>query len=115
MDKDELKRNFAQNIEWYISRSGKSQRDLAIDIGFEPTTFNTWCKGKILPGLPKLQKIAEYFHCDVNDLISSTNPCSINRMIEVTPEEEAVLQAYREQSEDVKNAICRILNVVRGK
>lgn len=113
MNNEEMKRNFASNIEYFIARSGKTQREVAIDMGIEPTTFNTWCKGKILPRLQKLQKIAEYFNCRVEDLIEPAPARPKNRMIEVSPEEEAVIKAFREQSEDVKVAICRMLNVTR--
>ena len=52
---------FAKHLRHYISLSGKSQKEVAKDLGFNPTTFNTWCMGKILPSLGKIQMIADYF------------------------------------------------------
>ncbi len=69
MSEDEMKKCFASNIEYFIRLSGRQQRDVAAALGVAPTTFNTWCVGKILPTLPKLQMIAEYFGIQVDDLI----------------------------------------------
>lgn len=69
MTENEMKRNFTTNIEYFIAKSGLQQKEVAAALNIAPTTFNTWCVGKILPTLPKLQKIAEYFGIQVEDLI----------------------------------------------
>lgn len=66
---------FAKNLRHFISLSGKSQKEVAKDLGFNPTTFNTWCVGKILPSLGKIQKIADYFNIGKSSLLES-NPVS---------------------------------------
>ena len=43
------KRIFAKNLNFYISKSNKQQNEVAKDLGFPPTTFNTWCVGKVMP------------------------------------------------------------------
>lgn len=58
---EEQKRIFAKNLNYYITKSGKQQKEVAEDLGFSYTTFNTWCKGKILPKAGKIQAIADYF------------------------------------------------------
>lgn len=69
MTEDEQKRIFARNLNYYISLSGKQQKEIANDLGFQPTTFNTWCTGKIIPGMGKVQKIADYFKIGKSDLL----------------------------------------------
>lgn len=113
MKDDDLKKLFVSNIEYYIARTGKNQREVAKDLGYEPTTFNTWCVGKILPTLPKLQHMAAYFGCDVSDLIAPPGQRKDTRMVEVTDEELRVLNAYRRQENSVKDGICRMLEVKR--
>ena len=61
MTEEEQKRIFAKNLNYYISLSGKQQKEVAQELGFRVTTFNTWCKGKIIPGMGKVQKLADYF------------------------------------------------------
>ena len=66
---EEQKKIFSKNINYYISQSGKQQKEIAKDLGFNPTTFNTWCVGKIVPTMGKIQKIADYFGIEKTDLV----------------------------------------------
>ncbi len=67
---DETKLIFAQNLNMLIEESGKAQKDVATDMGFKVTTFNTWCKGSSFPTSGKLQKIADYFGVGKEDMIT---------------------------------------------
>ncbi len=69
MTYEEQKRIFSKNINYYISQSGIPQKDIAKTLGFNPTTFNTWCVGKIIPNTCKIQKIADYFRIRKSDLL----------------------------------------------
>ena len=69
MTDEQQKKIFAKNLNYYIHQSGKQQKDVACDLGFQPTTFNTWCTGKIIPGMGKVQKLADYFNIGKSDLL----------------------------------------------
>lgn len=69
MTDEEQKKIFAKNLNYYISNSGKQQKEVAEDLGFQQTTFNTWCTGKILPKMGKIQAIADYFDVFKSDLL----------------------------------------------
>lgn len=69
MTDEEQKRIFAKNLTYYISLSGKQQKEVAKDLGYSPTTFNTWCVGKIIPSAGKIQHIADYFKIGKSDLL----------------------------------------------
>lgn len=69
MTDEEQKRIFSKNLGYYISNSGKQQKEIAADLGISPTTFNTWCVGKIMPRMGKVQAIADYFGIGKSDLI----------------------------------------------
>lgn len=69
MTDEEQKKIFSKNINFYITQSGKQQKEVAKDLGVNPTTFNTWCVGKIVPGAGKVQKIADYFNIGKSDLL----------------------------------------------
>ncbi len=115
MSEEELKRIFASNIDYFINLSGKQQRDVAKEIGVAPTTFNTWCVGKILPTLPKLQKISEYFGVQVEDLITPLVGRKPVVRAKLSPEEERILQAYRAADEGIRDAVAKLLDVQRKK
>lgn len=66
---DEVKRIFSINLNRYINRSGKTQKEIAKELGFLPSTFNTWCTGAAFPSTGKLQALADYFNIKKSDLI----------------------------------------------
>lgn len=65
---EEQKKVFSKNLNYYISMIGKQQKEVAKDLGISATTFNTWCVGKILPSVAKIQKLADYFNIGKSDL-----------------------------------------------
>lgn len=66
---EEQKKIFAKNLNKYIYLTGKQQKEVARDLDMSPTTFNTWCMGKILPNTAKLNKLCLYFNCKLTDLV----------------------------------------------
>lgn len=69
MTEEEQRKIFSKNLNYYISNSGKQQKEIAADLGISPTTFNTWCVWKIMPRMGKVQAIADYFNIGKSDLI----------------------------------------------
>lgn len=69
MTEDEQRRIFARNLNYYISQSGKQQKEVAKDLGYNHKTFNGWCAGRILPRTGKIQRIADYFGIGKSDLL----------------------------------------------
>ena len=69
MTDDEQRKIFGKNLSRYIALSGKEQKEVAKDLGYATTTFNTWCVGKIIPSMGKIQKIADYFGIGKSDLL----------------------------------------------
>lgn len=60
---------FSKNLQYYMERSGKTQKELAEIIGVTAPTFNEWVKGKKFPRIDKMQKLADYFGILKSDLI----------------------------------------------
>lgn len=72
---------FSRNLKNYIYKSGKTQRKVAEELGFNPTTFNTWCVGKIVPSLGKVQRIADYFGINKSDLLEHKDNDGITKKL----------------------------------
>ncbi len=68
MTDDEQKKIFAKNLNKYISLNQKQQKEVADDLGINPTTLNMWCKGNAMPSVGKIQKLADYFRIGKSDL-----------------------------------------------
>ena len=73
MTTNEQRKIFAKNLAYYVSCTGKSQKDVAKDLGVNYTTFNMWMSGKSMPRMGMVQAIADYFHVRNIDLINERN------------------------------------------
>lgn len=67
---EEQKRIFAKNLNHYLEYNGLQQKELADILGEKRTTVNTWCVGKSLPRLNKVQRMADYFGIGKSDLLN---------------------------------------------
>ena len=77
MTNEEQKRIFARNLSKCISLNGKQQKDVAKDLGINPTTLNMWCNGNALPSTGKIRKLADYFRIGMTDLTDEKAEVSI--------------------------------------
>ena len=60
---------FSKNLQMYMERSGKTQKEMAEMMGVTAPTFHEWVKGKKFPRIDKVQKLADYFGILKSDLI----------------------------------------------
>lgn len=78
MTDNEQKEIFSKNLLKYLSKSDKTQKEVADAIGVSPQTFNTWCQAIALPRMGKVQLLADYFNISKTDLIDKPLP-SVNK------------------------------------
>ncbi len=76
MTEIDQKRIFSKNLNYFLSKYNKTQKEVADAISVSPQTFNTWCKGIALPRMGKVQRLADYFHIEKSDLIDERLPAS---------------------------------------
>lgn len=69
MKDDVQNKIFARNLNHYVNLSGKQQKEIAKDLGFNFKTFNGWCKGLSIPTMGKVQTLADYFKIGKSDLL----------------------------------------------
>ncbi len=98
---------FTQNLRFYVS--DKNQADIAKVIGVSPQTFNTWYKGKAIPRMGKIQKLADYFGIDKSDLIDDKSDSEKN--IAIDPTDRLILKTYHESDCITKAMIHRVLGI----
>lgn len=73
MTDTEQRQIFAENLSWRIEKSGKDQKTIALDIDVLPTTFNTWVKGRAIPPVSTIKRLATYLNCSLTDLVDEQN------------------------------------------
>ena len=78
MTNEDQKRIFSKNLCRYVAASGKQQKEVAKELGINPTTFNMWCTGKAIPGTGKLGTLAKYFRIGLSDLVNEKTEKEFN-------------------------------------
>ena len=90
------KETFAKNLEKYLNRSGKSQREMAEIVGVSSSTFNEWMKAKKYPRIDKIEFMAEYFGILKSDLIEDADDKKISPdELQLTEGEKAFIKLLR--------------------
>lgn len=69
---------FTKNLKSYMEKFDKNQKEMAEIVGVSAPTFHDWLKGKKMPRMNNVQKLADYFGIALSDLIEE----------KVTPEME---------------------------
>lgn len=114
MTDDEQKKIFAKNLNKYISLNQKQQKEVADDLGINPTTLNMWCKGNSIPRVSMIQKLADYFRIGKTDLVdekedSDTDIEFMDRVMKIALNDKRfaeIVIGYSKLSTDKKNLIC---------
>lgn len=60
---------FAENLKRQMQESGKTRKDISEALGLSYFTVTDWVKGKKMPRMDKVEKLANYFGCLKSDLI----------------------------------------------
>lgn len=105
MTDQEQKKVFAGNLNKYLSLYEKSQIEVANAIGVLPQTFNTWCQGKALPRMGKVQRLADYFKIKKSDLIDPpalSSPAAAPQR-RLSDDEAALLSNYQKLNDTGKD------------
>jgi len=98
MDDAVQKKIISENLQRYIELSGKDQREIALDLDVNYTTFNTWVRGKAEPKLSQLKKIASYFRTTVIHLVNDPRDIS---------DEERLLGFYKGMNEEGRRDLLK--------
>lgn len=101
---------FAQNLLYYVKRSGKDQKVLAEIVGVSPSTFNEWIKAKKYPRIDKIEILANYFGILKSDLIEVKNEENNSPdQTKLTEGEEMLLNLFRQIPEDAQKMYLEVL------
>ena len=114
MTDEEQKKIFSNNLNKYISLSGKQQKEVAEAVGTNPSTFNMWCKGNSMPGTGKIIAIADYFRIGMSDLTDlkeekeiDAEYSDVSMKIGLTdPRFMKIILEYDKLSPDKKDLLC---------
>lgn len=106
-EKTEMKKIMAYNISYYLSVTGRTQRQMCKDLGFKENTVSDWLNAKTYPRIDKIEKMAIYFNCKKSSLIERYDVASISTL---TVDELGMIAKFRKLNADGKERLTTQLN-----
>ena len=106
-EKTEMKKIMAYNISYYLSVTGRTQRQMCKDLGFKENTVSDWLNAKTYPRIDKIEKMAIYFNCKKSSLIERYDVANISTL---TVDELGMIAKFRKLNADGKERLITQLN-----
>ena len=69
MSDTELRKIFANSLNYYLSINGFSQADMARHMHVSTATVAQWCTGKTMPRIDKIQSLCNWFGIEKSSLL----------------------------------------------
>lgn len=105
-----MSKAFAKNMKVYRQLMGMTQEDLARSLGITRASVANYELGRNEPSFELLCALTSVLGVDANMLLKETDQYpNFIRTAQVTDEESAVLQAYREADPVYQNVVLDIL------
>lgn len=105
MNNDTQQEIFTSNLNYYLQRIDKTQKEVAGEIGVSPQTFNTWTQGIAFPRMGKIQVLADYFGINKSDLIEDHTNKAIVKSPTYTEAEASLIDKYRTLNENGQDKV----------
>lgn len=109
---EKLKKIFAKNLNRLLGDT--PQIEVANAIGVIPATFSSWCVGKNMPRMDKVQALADYFGVKKSDLIEE-KPAENS---ELSQEKKAIIEKIKVLDDSQIRPLDQIVDSIlqlRGK
>jgi transcriptional regulator with XRE-family HTH domain len=105
---------FSKNLRRKMEEEGKTRKDLCEALGFSYYTVTDWVKGKKMPRIDKVEKIAKYFNCLISDLIEEKNPTTENDS-GISKAKAELIERVMQMSEEELQKLDLLLRIVESK
>lgn len=100
---NDQKQIISDNLSYYIELSGKDQKTIALDLDVQPATFNTWVRGRALPPVSQIQRIAAYLNLLVTDIINPRGEI---------PEDRQLMRYYYGMNEEGRKDLVKTARIM---
>lgn len=118
------RRIFSANLQYYVEKSGKSQKDICDAMGMASSTFNDWMLAKNYPRIDMIERLARYFGITKSDLIEERTPTRTARtsqddemadvVLKMNTDEDffKMVRALSKLDSEKRQAVRSLLNVL---
>lgn len=104
----ENRKVMGRNITNQMIQKHVTATDVCKALDIKQNTFSDWVNAKTYPRIDQIQRLADYFDIPKFMLVEDVQTLKIH-----TEAEELLLDAYRNASEDIKQAVCAVLGIKR--
>ena len=110
------KEAFSKNLNFYLTITGKTQKEVAEAIGVSPASLNEWLKKKKYPRIDKIELLANYFGVLKSDLIEEkgTNKTLPQPQI-LTEGENMLIDLFRQVPENQQQMVLDMIRIALKK
>lgn len=107
----EQKRIIATNLDNLITLSGKNQYQISVDLDVNPPTFNQWVKGKAIPSVSMLKRLAAYFNVTMSQIVNDQTLKPEHQDPELSDQDRILLEAYHHADKSIQTAVAKLLDI----
>lgn len=104
----ENKKVMAKNIINQMNQNNVTATDVCKALDIKQNTFSDWVNAKTYPRIDSIEAMANYFRIPKWMLVEDVTSVKVH-----TESEEQLLSAFRNASEDTKQAVRKVLGVRR--
>lgn len=104
---------FSSNLKKEMEEAGKTRMDICNALGFSYYTVTDWVKGKKMPRMDKVEKLAKYFGCQISDLIEEKQKQSAESELSIQKKE--LIQKVMQMSDEDLQKLDLLLRIVESK
>lgn len=110
------KEAFSKNLNFYLTITGKTQKEVAEAIGVSPASLNEWLKKKKYPRIDKIELLANYFGVLKSDLIEEkgTNK-TLPQPQMLTEGENMLIDLFRQVPENQQQMVLDMIRIALKK
>ena len=115
---------FSENLQYYISKNGEKQKDVAAIARVSQGTISDWLKMRSYPRMDKIQLLAEHWGIEMADLVekhSFDNKYYLQKESRLMTEELMrtqdmliMLQKYKKLSPENQEIVKAMINSLNG-
>ena len=115
---------FSENLQYYLTKSGDKQKDIASIAKVSQGTISDWLKRRSYPRMDKIQRLAEHWGIEMADLVEKhtlDNKYYLQKEARKMTEELTrntetliMLQKYNKLSPENKAIIIAMINSLSG-
>ena len=103
LNENDIRKQFAKKLNYCMDINGKKQTDLIENLKLTRSTVSSWCTGRRMPSIEKIDMLAEYFNVKRSDLLEDKKIETIAAHHEGEDWTEEELKAIEDFKEFVKS------------